>query len=56
MSCRVTVDAEVSSDLLDFASTGEWEDAFVYHHGYLFEFLLRSKGVGNLMKIPVALV
>ena len=56
MGCCVAIDAEISSDLLDFASTGEWENASVYHHGNFFEFLLCSEGVGDLVEVAVAFV
>ena len=56
MGYRVAIDAKVLGDLLDYASTGEWENAFVYHHGYFFGFLLCSKGVGDLVEVAVAFV
>ena len=56
VGCHVTVNAEVSSDLLEFAATSDWEEAFVGQHYYLSEFLLCSEGFRNLVKISVTLV
>src|SRR4051812_22031053 len=56
MGCRVAVDTEVSSDLLNFNATDEWKDASIYYHGYLCEFLFCSEGVKDLMEISVTFV
>src|SRR4051812_9100877 len=56
MGDSVTVDTEVSSDFLHLSSIGEREDAYVYHHSYFSEFLLCSKGIGQLVDISVAFI
>src|SRR4051812_6374330 len=56
MGDRVAVDTNVSSDLFYLAATGEWEDAPVYQHCYLLEFLLCTECVGDFVDVVVALI